>query len=236
MTNPSKQIIKSTDKEALLAMVSHDLKNPVNSGIMALKLLQDSKLSPLNSYQKEILNSVMAALIYMKSLIENILDRYKFNNKVYKVNKVSVDFIYLVSSVIEESKYIFEEKNQTVKLIINLTNGKIDIDALEIRRVINNLLSNSSQFSPEMSEIIIKIFENNKKIYLSIENPGHGINLDDPNKVFDKFVTSDNSNKYTTSGLGLYIAKEIINAHNGEIFAESEVDKFTRFTLNLPRK
>lgn len=222
------------ENENLLAMISHDLKNPVNAGIMAVKLLEDKKLSPLNSYQEEILDNIMISLKYMKNLIENILDRYKFNNEVYKINKISVDFISFVTTVINEAKYIFSEKFQSVKLIVELKNGIADIDSLEIKRVINNLIANSSKYSPEMSEIVIRIFDKKENIGFSIENQGCGVI--NPQAVFEKFVTYNDSSKSVATGLGLYIVKEIIKAHGGDVFMESEKDKFTRVTFTLPRK
>lgn len=222
------------ENENLLAMISHDLKNPVNAGIMAVKLLGDKNLSPLNSYQEEILDNIMISLKYMKNLIENILDRYKFNNEVYKINKISVDFIAFVTSVIDEAKYIFSEKFQSVKLIVELKNGIADIDSLEIKRVINNLIANSSKYSPEMSEIVIRIFDKKENIGFSIENQGCGVI--NPHTVFEKFVTYNDNSKSVATGLGLYIVKEIVKAHGGEVFMESEKDKFTRVTFTLPRK
>ncbi len=227
-------VVKNFDKETLLALAAHDLKSPVNAGIMAVKLLEDKKLSPLNSYQKDLLNNLMISLKYMKNLIENILDRYKLQNQAYSINKVSVDFIRFVTSAIEESKYMVSDKFQTIKLIIEMKNGLAEIDFLEIKRAIINLISNASKYSPEMSEILIKLFDANDKIGFSIENKGKGI--ENPHEVFEKFVTYNDNSKSLATGLGLYIVKEIITAHNGEIFVESEVGKFTRVTFILPRK
>lgn len=227
-------VVKNFDKETLLALAAHDLKTPVNAGIMALKLLEDKRLSPLSSYQKDILNNLMISMKYMKNLIENILERYKLKNEVYTINKVSVDFIQFVTSVTEECKYIVSEKLQTVKIIAEMQNNLAEIDFLEIKRAINNLISNSSKYSPEMSEILIKIFDQKDKIGFSIENKSKG--LANPHDVFEKFVTGNDNSKSLATGLGLYIVKEIIAAHGGEIFFESEINKFTRVTFILPRK
>lgn len=236
MDNSVKEKSKMQDKESLLAMVSHDLKNPVSSGILALKLLQDSKLSPLNPYQQEIVGNMRTALGYMKNLIENVLDRYKLDNEVFNIYKVQTDFNMFVNSVINDSKYIISDKNQTIKLISNLKNPIIELDSLEIQRVINNLLSNSSKYSPENSKITIKLYEQENKIFMSIENAGCKFKLPNPNDIFNKFVSINDNSKSLASGLGLFIVKEIINAHGGDIFVESELNKFTRFTFYLPRK
>lgn len=222
------------DKESMLAMVSHDLKNPVNAGIMAIKLLENNRLSPLNSYQTELVDNIYSSLHYMKDLIENILDRYKLANNVYQLNHVSVDFAEFVNSILKETKSIFTSKSQTISLNVELTNPIIDLDLLEIRRVINNLISNSSIYSPENSQITIRLFEKENFVCFEIQNAGKGI--PNPNKVFEKFYTNNNSLKSFATGLGLYIVKEIIEAHNGEIFIKSEVNDFTKITFSLPRK
>lgn len=236
MNNSLNQKTKPPDKDTILAMVTHDLKNPVSSGILALKLLQDAKLSPLNPYQKEILDSIMIALKYMKNLIENILDGYKFDNNAYCIHKLPVDFSALVKSVVEESRYIFSDKKQKVTINSNMKNSCIELDALEIRRVINNLIINSSKYSPEHSIIDIKLFDDNNYVFMSIENSGCGFCFANPNDIFNKFVSINNNSKSLASGLGLFIVKEIINAHGGDVYVESEPEKFTRFTFKLPRK
>ena len=219
------------DSETMLAMLSHDLKTPIHASIMAINLLNDKRFSPLNSYQKEILDNVLGSMKYSKTLIEDILDRYKFKNNIYKLNKKIVNFADFVSSVLENSRYIFNEKNQKTVLITDINDSKIEIDPLEIERVINNLISNSSKYAPAKSKITIRIFDNKRNIYFSIENQGNcEIN---PLKMFEKKVTTNKNSKTISAGLGLYIVKRIINAHGGEVFAE--VNNTVRVTFNLPK-
>lgn len=231
-----KQKKEFTDKESLLAMVSHDLKNPVNSGILAVKLLQSAAESPLNKFQKELLNSVLYGFLYMQNLIENVLDRYKFVNDVYTIKKNPFDFASLVKITIDEARYIFSEKEQKVKFLNEIKNPMAEFDLLEITRAINNLISNASIYSPSKSEIIIKIFEDKDNVGLSIENAGCSFDFDNPNEIFEKFVSKGTKSKSIASGLGLYITKKIIDAHGGNIFVESQINKFTRFTFKIPRK
>ena len=71
---------------------------------------------------------------------------------------------------------------------------------------------------------------------LSIENAGCSFDFDNPNEIFEKFVSKGTKSKSIASGLGLYITKKIIDAHGGNIFVESQINKFTRFTFKIPRK
>ena len=127
----------------------------------------------------------MVSLNYMQNLIENILDRYKVNNQVYSISKREIDFVYFVTSVIEEAKYIFSDKNQKVKIFSKIKTGLINLDILEIKRVINNLISNSSKYSPENSQIIIRLFEQGDCLGFSIENAGCNFDIKDSEKISD---------------------------------------------------
>ncbi len=237
MTKPSLEgTAEKIDKDTMVAMVAHDLKNPVSSSIMALKLLENKQLSPLNAYQEEILQNLSFGMRYMKNLIENVLDRYKFNNNKYVINKCPTDVVCLIKSIITETEYLFADKKQSIKFNNNIKNSFINIDPLEFERIINNLFVNASKYSPVKSLIILNVSERLNTLVFSVENPGRGIDLKNPNDVLQKFVSCNCESKTIACGLGLYIVKEIVNAHGGEIFVESEIDKFTRITFTLPRK
>ncbi len=224
------------DKESLLAMVSHDLKNPVNSGMLAIKLLQNPDLSPLNNFQQDILVNMMQTFQYMQNLIENVLDRYKFVNEAYTIHKMPSDFVTLVNFVIEASKYTLLDKEQKIVFLNEIKDAYAELDKLEIMRAVNNLISNSSIYSPRNSKIIIKLYDNTDCVGLSIENLGCSFKLDNPNEIFEKFVSKDVNSKSVASGLGLYIVKQIIEAHGGNVIVKAEINKFTRFELTIPRK
>ena len=222
------------DTETLLATVSHDLKNPIISAIIAIKTLENPKISSLQPNQKEVLDNVLASLNYMKSLITNILDTYRINNNLMAINKTPVNFETFIKNILDETQYIFKEKNQQVRLISKLKNYKINIDPLEMQRVIQNLLINSSIYSTKNSEIIVDISDTSDFIYFSIKNDGFGI--ENPQMVCEKSYSIDYQNKTVSTGLGLYIVKEIITKHSGKIFIESELNKSTKISFMLPRK
>ena len=224
----------SQDKETILALVTHDLKNPITAGMVATKLLKDKNLSPLNPYQKELVENIAGNYKYMKNLIENLLDRYKVINHEYSINKQMTNFPDLVTSAIEEYRFLFEERSQSVNFSSSVQNIHINIDALEIKRVMDNLITNASSYAPKQSEIKISIGEKEKQIFFSIEN--QGCRFQSSSDVFKKFCTENNNTKTISVGLGLYISKQIINAHNGSIYMDSEFDKYTRVTFWLPLK
>lgn len=222
------------ETETILATISHDLKNPIISITIAIQALNNPKISPLNSFQKDILENISMNLKYMKNLITNILDTYRIENQLLTINKTKVNFEEFINSILNETQYIFHNKNQTIFISSNLINKSIKIDALEMQRVVKNLLINASIYSPQNSEIKIKLFEKENLCYFSIENRGFGIN--NPEKIFDKFHKKNNCTKSISTGLGLYIVKEIIKKHAGKIFVESEKDNYIKITFALPIK
>ena len=224
----------SQDKETILALVTHDLKNPVNAGMMAVKLLEDKNLSPLNPYQEELVTNLAGSYKYMKNLIENVLDRYKVINHAYKLNKTPVNFVSLINSAIEEYKFLFLDKEQKVRINSTVKNRYVNIDSLEIKRVVHNLITNAIKYAPQKSEIEISLYEQKNSIYCSIKN--EGCTFDPRDNPFDKFYTQDTDSKTIATGLGLYIVKEVIMAHGGTIHLVCEPDKYTMITFSLPIK
>lgn len=224
----------SNNSEALLAMVFHDIKNPVSAGIMAVKLLENPELSPLNSYQKELIENLSAGFGYMKNLLENFIEKYRYDYDKPNLSKSKSDFIVVVNDVVEELKYIFINKSQCVKVKVDIKNSLLNFDVIEIKRVIQNLLLNASKYSPENSEISICLKEDKKFVYFKTLNKTV---LDvSTNEVFDLFAVSNGCSKSVATGLGLYIVKRIITAHNGEISMRKLNNGFLEVVFTLPKK
>ena len=109
------------------------------------------------------------------------------------------------------------------------------IDYLEIKRVVHNLLMNAIEYSPKNSKIMIELSENKKFFIFSIKNKNKGIPIENPDDIFNKFVSYANKHKKVGSGLGLYIAKRIVDAHNGSINIDTRQKDYVRFVFTLPK-
>ncbi len=222
-------------KETFLAMVTHDLKTPVNAEICALELLLKNNGLELNVMQNEIIKDILGAAKYMKNLVDNILHKYKFDNEHLVLNKKHASLKMLIAECIEETKYLFEERNQQLIFNCSVRNSEAVVDCIEIKRVIHNLLFNAIEYGLKGSKISVELYETKNEFVFTIKNFGHGIDLENPNEVFDKFVTLAEQNKKAGTGLGLYICKRIVEAHGGTVSAESKVDDYTKMTFTLPK-
>ncbi|MBR1942687.1 HAMP domain-containing histidine kinase [bacterium] len=220
--------------DTFIAMFTHDLKTPINSGIFALEMLLKDTSENLNDYQKELLTDILSASKYMKRLTENALCKFKADSGKLVLNKEHCSIKEIVQNCIEETKYILNEKVQKLSFFCNKQDICANADVIEITRVINNLISNASKYSPKNSEIKITLKNLNGKVYFEIQDNGCGIDLQKLDKAFEQYVRIANSQKSAGTGLGLYITKLIIDAHNGNVKIKSKPNKGTQIIFYIP--
>lgn len=221
-------------KETFLAMVTHDLKTPIYAEICALELLNKNR-DKMDCIQTEIISDILSAAKYMKNLVENITQKYKVENENLVLQKTQCSLKDIVISCIEDTKYLFEEK--FIRYILNCSakNLYAYMDELEIKRVVHNLIINTIEHGIAKSKVIMDIKESEKFLIFSITNFGTGLEIKNSDDIFLKYVSYADKHKKVNSGLGLYIAKKIIDAHCGKIKVESEANKYVKFTFSIPR-
>jgi signal transduction histidine kinase len=138
----------------------------------------------------------------------------------------------MVESVIDEMSLTTNKK-----IILKGKTGKtIKGDFERLSQVVNNILSNAIKYSPKSREVIVSLSATKKNITISIKDFGIGIEKQDQEKIFEKFyrVTGPDEKTYPGMGIGLYLCREIINNHKGEIKVESEKGKGSNFIIKLP--
>lgn len=221
-------------KETFLAMVTHDLKTPIYAEICALELLNKNR-DKMDGMQTEIISDILSAAKYMKNLVENITQKYKVESENLVLQKTQCSLKDIVISCIEDTKYLFEEK--FIRYILNCSakNLYAYMDELEIKRVVHNLIINTIEHGIAKSKVIMDIKESEKFLIFSITNFGTGLEIKNSDDIFLKYVSYADKHKKINSGLGLYIAKKIIDAHCGKIKVESEANKYVKFTFSIPR-
>lgn len=223
------------EKESAFALITHDLKSPVFASLNAIKLLLNPELSKLDTFQKEIMEDLFSSGMYLKNLIENTLNKYKQNHGKIILQKRLYSLKDLINETITQTKYLSKDKHQKIVFKCKTKNSDVMIDCIEIKRVLNNLMHNAYEYAPKNSLITVELNENETNIIFSIENIGVGINMENPNEIFEKYVTYAKQYARMGSGLGLHVSKAIIEAHNGTISVESTPNKSTIFTFTLPK-
>ena len=234
LKNLKMQKMLTSTKESFLATVAHDMKTPLSAEMTALKLLLDETLGNLDNPQKEIIEDMMGTVNFLRDMVENLLCRNKIEVDKMHIDKHIYSLKELVQKCIITAEYVLKEKNQKIIFKCEPNNIFLPIDILEIKRVLNNLIANASQYSPDGSDIIIEISCDDKMAKLSVQDFGNGIDLKNKDDVFIKYMTEAKKYKRIGTGLGLYISKKIVEAHGGSTSVESEVGQGTKISIYLP--
>lgn len=223
-------------KETLVATLTHDLKTPTNAQTRAMNILLDESLGPLNEDQKDIIQMTLESNIYMLNMISTILETFKSDSESPILKIDSFDFVELVNTTCKEVSNLADAKKQNIILKSNIKNPIISADKLQVKRAIMNLVSNAITYGFEKTDIEVTLDEDENSTKFDIKNSARYISEENINEIFEKYKTSENArfNKAST-GLGLYLSKQIIKGHKGEIHASSTKDETCIFGFSLPK-
>ncbi len=210
-------------KDTFVATLAHDLKTPTIAQIKAIEYLLNNGSTALNKNDKEILSEVYNSCKYMNSLINNLVMTYNYTSGRIVLNYDSFNLAELLNEACNETRFLTGENSDNINFEIDESECVIYADRLEIKRVLINLLSNAVSYSCPKSPVTVKIKDVENYITFSISNFSRYPMEDDINLIFDKYSYA-RKNISIGSGLGLYLSKQIIEAHGGEIFAKKEAE------------
>ncbi len=238
-------IIRSIHQEMNLASkktnfvtnVSHELKTPLTSIRMFAEILKEKRQTDEKKKNK-YLEVMVSETERLTRLINNVLDFSKINDKKKSYNKKDIDCIELCKEIFQSHKdriihngfiFNFSPKNESINIYA---------DEEAMKQVILNLISNAEKYSIDKKEINLKVFNEDKNAIIEIEDHGIGIPLKYSKKIFKEFFRIDDSLSTNVSGtgLGLTIARKIINDHDGEIIYKPGEGGGSIFQIILPVK
>jgi len=221
-----------TTREDVLAIVSHDLKNPVATiGLIAhvLRRFEQIEAGKLREFGWTLQRSVEK----MDRLISDLLDFAKIQSGTFSVATSADQLNRVLTSVIDGIRAQAEAKRQTLLVELPPHLPEVALDDHRIGQVMSNLLGNAIKFTPEGGTIRVSARLNGNVVEVSVEDTGPGIPAEQLAKVFDRFWQAPETLRMG-SGLGLSIAKGIVEAHCGTIWAESQLGKGSSFHFTLP--
>ena len=221
-------------RETYVATLTHDLKTPTIAQIKALDLLLNEHIGPLNNEQKELLTLTKDSCNFMYEMLSTLLSTYKYENGDYSLNYEKCNIISLVEESINELDAMLKEKNVTVHVHTEGSNFDTDIDRMQIKRVLTNILGNSISYAYDDTQIIVTIKQDENGIAFEAKNKSAYINSETMDNLFKKYVSHAAKFNKVGVGLGLYLSKQIIDAHNGNIYAKSFEDNSNVFGFTLP--
>ncbi|HET9220108.1 MAG TPA: HAMP domain-containing sensor histidine kinase [Terriglobia bacterium] len=219
-------------REDVLAVVSHDLKNPLATIELAVTLLRGFKQIDENRV-REFVNRVQRSTDQMETLIADLLDFARIQSGTFSVLISAVKLGEAVMPAIDRMRALAEAKRQTLEADIPSSLPSVAIDAHRIGQVVSNLISNAIKFTPLEGTIRVLARLQDHQVVVSVEDTGPGIPQEHLSKIFDRFWRTPGT-KQKGSGLGLAIAKGIVEAHGGTTWAESQLGKGSSFLFTVP--
>lgn len=221
-------------KNDMIMYLAHDLKTPLTSIIGYLSLLKDEPEVPAQ-VREHYTGVALEKAERLEELINEFFEITRFNLTHIELEKSHVDLALMLEQIVSEFQPIFQQK----ELVCNLQVPKpmvYDCDPDKMARVFDNLLRNACNYSLQKTSIHITGKVENNQIILNFINEGKSIPKEKLERIFEQFFRLDSSRgtKSGGAGLGLAIAKEIVELHNGRIYAESQ-EHTVSFTVELPQ-
>lgn len=234
--NSQFQLIQQKQSEQaykqLMTSLSHDVKTPLASLVGYLEAVE-SKIV-VGEEKDEYIHVASNKAHYLKNFVENLFEWVKLDSKeqvfhfdIFDLNELSRNIISDWIPVLESSHFEYEFDIPEIEYFLR-------IDANAYTRIINNLLQNIITHSSG-NKMTLRIFENKEQAQIIITDNGKGISSDNLPHIFERLYQCDHSRALKGNGLGLAIAKELINAHKGNITANSTPGMGTEFTILLPK-
>jgi two-component system, NtrC family, sensor histidine kinase KinB len=221
-------------KSGLISTVSHQLKTPLTSIRLAAHVLLSEKLGPLSAKQVELLAAAKEDSDRLHHIIENLLDIGKMEAGHSGMQMRPLPPEQLIMHAADETRASFLDKGVALRTEIPQDVPPVMADDLRIQYVFSNLLSNALKYTPSGGSVRMMATLEGPMVSFTVEDTGTGIPEEYLEHVFDKFFRVPGQEQRSDTGLGLAIAREIIEAHGGRIRVESRLDQGTRFVFTLP--
>jgi len=220
-------------KTNLIATISHELKTPVASILLSVKLIDNEQIGNLNTEQKGLLKNIKEEAGRLLKITGEVLNMGQVEEGKIQLNIKETSPTQITEYAIEAIKTQATAKKISLKLHIESNLPNVFADAEKTVWVLVNILNNALRYSPEGSPLLIQVTKENSFIKFSVKDSGPGIDSVYKEKVFDKYFQIPESNK-KGSGLGLAIAKEFIEIQHGKIWVESKLGEGCNFCFTLP--
>ena len=235
------QLLKAQElnqlKSEFVSMLSHDFRNPLNTILLSAGLLEDSYEQLTQEQRVCYFQMIRHAVQDMNQLLSEVLLLGKADSGKLKTNFNELDLKYFCQQIINSLHLSFEEKNQILLNFEGDFQTELELwDEKLLWHILHNLLSNALKYSPEGGKIFVDIIAEKRSVIFRIQDQGIGISQESQKHLFEPFYRADNVDNISGTGLGLSIVHKCVEAYEGTIRVESELNRGTTFTVILPRQ
>lgn len=225
-------------KNDFINNMTHELKTPISSIMLAAQMLNDDSLTKNESMQKNLRTVIYDEVKRLRFLVEKVLQTSMFDKKKATLNKREMDANNMMDTITNSFALRVEHTGGKIETDLKAKYPKVYVDEMHFSNVIFNLMDNAIKYSRPDEKLFVKVktWNDTNKLYLMIEDNGLGIKKENLKKIFDKFYRVHTGNLHDVKGfgLGLSYVKKIVEVHGGTIKVESELGKGTKFIISLP--
>ena len=225
-------------KSDFFANISHELRTPLSLSLASLDALERGLASRISPAHAEYLRVIGRNSLKLLKLINDLLDLSRLDAARVRLQIAEHDLRALILDVTDGCRPLAEQRKLTITSDLpERLDSNLWFDGEKIEKVVLNLLSNAIKFTPDEGNIKISAHARGDGVDIVCEDDGIGIAKDKLESIFERFsqVDSANTRRFAGAGIGLSLAKEFVELHGGTVFAESELDVGTRFTVHLKR-
>jgi len=220
-------------KSEFISDISHELRTPLHSIKGFGKLILDGKV-PDPNIQREFLTIIENQSNRLDKLVSNLLDASRLESGRFSIHKQRMSAVGTIHETVETLRGVAGGRGMTIKEDIPATLPEVDADKERLEQVMFNLLGNAVKFSNDDGEVMVSAEVNEHDLLVQITDHGIGIPKEAMPRLFQRFYRVEASSSIGGSGLGLYISRQIIEAHGGRIWVESEPGVGSTFSFTLP--
>lgn len=227
-----------TAKDEFVSMASHQLRTPLTSIKGYISMLLEGDAGELKPEQKKLLSEAFLSSEQMVNLIGDYLNVSRIQTGKFLIDMEAVDLVKMTKQ--EAKRLSVSAKTRGIKINVDVPVGEVSVyaDEAKIRQVILNFIDNAIYYSPENSTIDVKLSDSKNAAIVTVKDQGIGVPIDEQAKLFQKFFRASNARTHRPdgNGIGLFLAKQIIDGHKGKIVFSSTPDKGSTFGFALPKE
>ncbi|BCL38693.1 hybrid sensor histidine kinase/response regulator [Nostoc sp. MS1] len=221
-------------KSEFVSMLSHDIRNPLNTILLAAGLLQNNEDKLTQEKKRSHLQMIRVAIKNMAQILDEVSLIGKAESGKLQCEIIAIDLEGFCRQLLQEAQLNINEKQLNIIFTCNKTSNEALLDETLLRHILGNVLGNAIKYSLPGGTINFELTVQNHAVMFKIQDWGIGISPEDQKQLFQPFHRGENVGGVAGTGLGLAIVKKCVDAHGGEIIVNSEVGVGTTFTVILP--
>jgi two-component system NarL family sensor kinase len=225
-------------REDFASALTHDLKTPLLGAIETLKAFQQGSFGPVQPNQQSVLVTIIRSHKTTLQMVETLLDVYRNDNEGLELNLTPVDLVGIAEEVTTTMIDLAASRRVHISLNYGMSDFRqflwVNADTLQLQRVIANLLTNAINHSPRGEKVELVLEPGSSYQTIKVMDNGAGVKAAELPLLFERFYQGQSDRQAKGSGLGLYLSRQIVEAHGGTIWAENRYPTGATFAFRLP--